>query len=75
MTWLAAIAREGWALFADDGVLAVLALGWITAVWLLPGADWVRAVALTGGLLAILAESTQRAARKAKARRARTART
>ncbi len=70
MNWFTASARELWGLFVDDGLLAVLALGWVTAAVVIarmvPGAaasSWAGGV-FAAGLLVLLVASVVRAARK-----------
>ena len=65
MNRLIAIAHELYGLVVDDGILALAALVWTGAVWLMSlalPAPW-NGVALVAGLVIILVESAVRRAR------------
>jgi hypothetical protein len=71
MRWLGTVLRELVALFVDDGSLAVLAVLWLAAVWLIlpllvpePG---LRGLLLFLGLAAILIGSARAGARRRRA--------
>ena len=71
MRWLGTALRELVALFVDDGSLAVLALLWLAAMWLIaprlalpPG---LRGLLLFLGLAAILVASARAGARRRRA--------
>jgi hypothetical protein len=71
MRWLGTVLRELLALFVDDGSLAILALLWLAAIWLIgprlvvePG---LRGLLLFLGLAAILVGSARAGARRRRA--------
>lgn len=71
MRWLLTVLRELVGLFVDDGSLALLALLWLAAIWLL-GPLLVPAAGLRGlllflGLAAILVGSARAGARRRRA--------
>jgi hypothetical protein len=67
MSWLSIVWREFIALFVDDGSFALTLLLWILgsfiSVHVLKVPPEVEAFILIGGLLVLLAENIQRAAR------------
>lgn len=74
MTWLRTALAELWALFVDDGLLAVLAILWLTIIGFAARSGAISrsilALILFAGLAAILVASITRAARGAASRRA-----
>ena len=68
MNWLRTVLAELWGLFVDDGRYAFTIVAWLLLVWrAVPllgfGSGW-NALVLAAGLLAILAESALRRARR-----------
>jgi len=68
MSWLCTILAELWGLFVDDGRYAFAIVVWLLLAWLAlpllrPG-DGCNALVFAAGLLAILAESVLRRARR-----------
>lgn len=68
MNWLRRGLAELWGLFVDDGRYALTIVAWLLLAWLaLPllglGRGW-NALVFAAGLLAILAESVLRGARR-----------
>jgi hypothetical protein len=67
MSWLRKLLAELWGLFVDDGRYALAIVVWLLLAWLaLPLLDlggW-NALVFAAGLLAILAESVLRRARR-----------
>ena len=68
MSWLRKLPAELWGLFVDDGRYALAIVVWLLLAWLaLPlldlGGGW-NALVFAAGLLAILAESVLRRARR-----------
>lgn len=68
MNWLRTVLTELWGLFVDDGRYAFAIVAWLLLAWrVLPrlgfGSGW-NALVFAAGLLAILAESVIRRARR-----------
>jgi hypothetical protein len=68
MNWLRTVLAELWGLFVDDGRYAFTIVAWLLLAWrAVPllgfGSGW-NAFVLAAGLLAILAESALRRARR-----------